>query len=81
MTVAELLPGPEPLEVPDPDADDVERGFVAGVMVAEFISFVGLSLRVLTRTPEELLLFSTSSTRSFSSFSSAFLRLCAIRPA
>ena len=65
-------------ELPDPDAEEVERGFEIGVMMGAGGSFVGLSLLVLERA---LLLFNTSITRSFSNFSSAFFKLCAIRPA
>ncbi len=54
---------------PEPDADDAE---LLGVLL-------GLLLRMRRRGAE--LLFSTSSTRSSSSFCSAFLRLCAIRVA
>lgn len=75
--VSELL-GPLLCELPDPDAEDVgDRAFEIGVMPH---SFDGLSLRVLTLSLV-LLLFSTSSTRSCCNFSSAFFRLCAIRPA
>lgn len=69
-------------ELPEPDIDEVDRGFALGVITA---SLDGLSLLVraleLPAAGVLLLLFSTSITRSFSSFSSAFFRLCAIRPA
>ena len=78
MIVAELLPGPVLFELADPDADEAESGLGIGAMIAAGYSLDGLSLLVRTR---ELLLFNTSNTRSFSSFSSAFFRLCAILPA
>ena len=82
VTVAVLLGLPDVPELPEPENDDVDRGLSTGVNV---ISLVGLSLLVRVRELPDagvlLLLFKTSITRSCSSLSSAFFRLCAIRPA
>lgn len=59
LVIVELPRGPVLFELADPDADEVERGFVIEVIVAlsgRGSSFDGLSLLVRAR---ELLLFNT----------------------